>query len=348
MTSINAMRFNEYEGAMVCDEQRGWNEENMKCLLSDKIKSVIPLEMTKQLGVVAAYGNTGTSSIGDELRIVIKERIEEEFEKNMGKPKKVLQKLFTIDYIAELTYESIVNMKHRHINEELQSKFGFNTMDLIRGFYVKNGKKIEIKDKDIKAEAFELVTWNKKGKSAQSVFLNSGIIAGFSPVSGFKIFHLDIMSAYYQQVGEVFLANGSGTMGATPVFSELINNIDVNDRYDIDRIEGIFTIIDAVNEAKRKNLGVGGYFNILIFNGKEKNDEKKLMQFPDHRSKLATEIVECVRFNYLKRKTGLELLDLLLYKEKSFVEVYNLFMKSVDSKDEVNKFLRGYREKKNL
>jgi hypothetical protein len=78
MTSINALRFNEHEGAMTCDEQRGWNDENLRIQVADKIRAVVPDRMVEELGVVAAYGNTGTSSIGDELRLTIRTRIEEE------------------------------------------------------------------------------------------------------------------------------------------------------------------------------------------------------------------------------------------------------------------------------
>ncbi len=119
MTSINALRFNEYEGAMTCDEQRGWNDENLRILVADKIRAVVPDRMAEELGVAAAYGNTGTSSIGDELRLTIKDAIEEEYESMRGKPRKALEAHFTIDRLARIAYETICRMKHRHIDYTL-------------------------------------------------------------------------------------------------------------------------------------------------------------------------------------------------------------------------------------
>lgn len=347
MTSINALRFNEHEGAMTCDEQRGWNDENLRIQVADKIRAVVPDRMVEELGVVAAYGNTGTSSIGDELRLTIKDAIEEEYESMRGKPRKALEAHFTIDRLARIAYETICRMKHRHIDEELRSKWGFTTRDFVRGFYMKDGEKIEIKDKEIREEAYELITWEKKGKGSQSVFLNAGILAGFAPASGFRIFHLDIMQAYYEQVGEIFTAQGSGTMRATPVFAEFAMRIDLRERDRIDRRVGVHGILDAVNEAKRVNVGVGGYPNILLFDGRAENG-RRLVQVSDHRSKLASEIVECSRFGYLPYAVSLDLLDRLLYHDEGYVPVHEAFWKAVPDARRTRRFLRGYHEKRNV
>lgn len=347
MTSINALRFNEFEGAMTCDEQRGWNDENLRIQVADKIRAVVPDEMARRLGVVAAYGNTGTSSIGDELRLTIRDAIEEEYESMRGKSKKALEAHFTIDRLAAIAYDTICRMKHRHIDEELKAKWGFTTRDYLRGFHTRNGEKVEIKDKEIRDEAYELITWEKKGKSAQSVFLNAGILAGYAPASGFRIFHLDIMQAYYEQVGEIFTAQGSGTMRATPVFAEFAMRIDCRERDRLDRRVGAHAIIDAVNEAKRANVGVGGYPNILLFDGKAA-PEKRLVQVSDHRSKLASEIVECSRFGYLPYDDALELLDMLLYRDEGFAAAHDAFWRALPDPARARRFLRGYAEKRNV
>jgi hypothetical protein len=344
MTSINAIKFNEYEGALSCDEQRGWNDENMKIFLADKIKSIIPPEMEEKLGIVASYGNTGTSSIGDELRTIIMEDINKKYMELSSKPKKELLKIFTMDKIAELVYETIVNMKHRHIDEELKSKFGFTSADFIRGYYQKDGKKVEINNEEIKKDIFQYLTWDNEGEKARGVFLNSGIMAGYAPNSGFRIYHFDMTSGYYEEVGEIFTAQGSGTMGATPIFTDFITSIGVNERRELDRLEGIFTLIDAINEAKRKNIGVGGYPNIILIDGKKRNE--KLREFMDHRSKLASEIVECVRFNYLDKKNALKLLEKIFYKNGEFAKIINEFHSQLNRRDDAIRFLRGYGKKR--
>ena len=76
MTTINALKINHNLGVMMCDEQRHWNPERMKIYAADKIRPVVPPEITERYRTAAAYGNTGTSSIGDELRLTIYREIE--------------------------------------------------------------------------------------------------------------------------------------------------------------------------------------------------------------------------------------------------------------------------------
>ena len=78
MTSINALRFDEYSGILICDEQRSWNDDKIKIFSSDKIKPVTPERVLKEQGIAVCYGNTGTSSVGDELKFTIQKRISQE------------------------------------------------------------------------------------------------------------------------------------------------------------------------------------------------------------------------------------------------------------------------------
>ena len=75
MTSINAMRLNQQEGLMVCDEARYWNPEWMIFYTPEKIRSVVANEVQSERQVVAFMGQTGTSSIGDEWLSEIKRAI---------------------------------------------------------------------------------------------------------------------------------------------------------------------------------------------------------------------------------------------------------------------------------
>ena len=85
MTSVNAIRFNETSGAMVFDEVRGWNSEDMLIVSAQKMKPVVDDDVILHTGLVAGYGNTGTSSIGDELRFTIKKRINQCWQQEIEK-----------------------------------------------------------------------------------------------------------------------------------------------------------------------------------------------------------------------------------------------------------------------
>jgi rRNA-processing protein FCF1 len=212
MTSINALRFNDYSGIMICDEQRSWNPEDMKIFVSDKIKPIIPQEIIDEMGLVAAYGNTGTSTIGDEIKFTISRKLHEEYknlkEKNDGK---IPEKFKTMEDMSELVYGIITGMKHNHISQQMKGLYGFDSNDYMAGSYEKNGKKIELKDKEILEDCQKFMTWKGSIPDTKSVFMNAGILAGYDDSTGFRIFHFSIWKMFKEEVDIAYAAGGSGS-----------------------------------------------------------------------------------------------------------------------------------------
>jgi hypothetical protein len=155
MTSINAIRFNDYSGIMICDEQRHWNDDRMKIFGADKIRPVVPEEIIERYGIVAAYGNTGTSSIGDELRFKIREKILEVYKKQVELEGRPPEKFLTIPDIAELTFNLITEVKHDHINESLKNMVVSLQMILFRVNIKKMAKEYKIKSNEIIEKAMK-------------------------------------------------------------------------------------------------------------------------------------------------------------------------------------------------
>ena len=344
MTSINAIRFNEYSGAMICDEQRGWNPENMIINSADKIKCVIPEDITLEQGIAACYGNTGTSTIGDELKFNIKKRVRQEYDKLKKKKNTPPESFITIEELAKWAFEAQTRLKRTHIDQTIIGRYGFSVNDFIKGFYEKDGKKTEIKDKGIISSIHDTITWKGRSGEMTSVFLNAGIIAGYDPRQGFRIFSLSMIEFGYFPVQEIFLADGSGRDLATLYLTEYSNRKTVPERRgQINRVEGIFELINAVNAACRHDIGVEGYLNIILFDGNEPN-ERKMRTINDDRSKLTSEIVRAWESRHLPRLKAYELVERLLWGQATWDEIDQEFWKNVTHKDELFDLLRGYPE----
>ncbi len=345
MTSINAIRFNEFSGALVCDEQRGWNPENMIINSADKIKSVVPVDVTDEQGIVACYGNTGTSTIGDELKFNILKKVRLEYDKLKGKKGTIPETFITIEKLAEWAFEAQTNLKRSHIDQTIAGRYGFNVNDFCRGYYEKNGKKIDIKDKETINAIHDAITWKGRSGEMTSVFLNAGIIAGYEPKEGFRIFSLSMIEYGYHPVQEIFLADGSGRDLATLYMTEYSNRKTVLERRGaIHPVEGLFEMINAVNAACRHDIGVEGYLNIILIDGK-KPPQDRLRTINDDRSKLASEIVLAWEARFLPKKRALELVEEIVWGDGNWEAVDEKFWKSVTSPDSLFDFLRGYPEK---
>ena len=344
MTSINAIRFDEYSGMTLCDEERGWNEEGMRIHCSEKIKPIIDPVIQREAGLVAAYGNTGTSSIGDELKFNIKKRILEKYKEEKGKSRKIPKRFMTIEEISYLAYDTIVEAKRKHIDEQLLGRYNFTANDFIQGFYMKGDKRYEITEKEIISDVEECLTWTKRGGDVRSVFLNAGIVAGFEPEGGFRIFHLSMIEHFCEPVQIFFLAEGSGLDQCNVVLVEYASAKTLPERKaPIDRCEAAYAIIAAVNQASRHNLGVGGYLSIILFDGRAKNNMDKMVEINDDRAKLASEIVWANRYDHISQKNAHDLLDTLLFRGETFEEAHDALMKKAGNPKKLRRLLRGYK-----
>jgi len=342
MTSINAIRFDENSGAMVCDEQRGWNDEHMIINAADKIKPIVEDEIVKEQGIVACYGNTGTSTIGDELKFNIKKRVSTEYALEKKKLNKIPDKFTTISEFAKWAYEAQTALKRGHIDQTVEGRHGFTVNDYCRGYYEKDGKRFEIKDAEINSSIHDLITWKGRTGEMTSVFLNAGIVAGYDPQQGFRIFTISMIEYGYYPVQEIFLADGSGRDLATLYMTEYCNRKTVPERRGaIDRVEGIFEMINAVNAACRHDIGVEGYLNIILFDG-NKPPSERMVQINDDRAKLASEIVAAWEARYIPREPAMKLVEGLLWRGATWESVDTKFWKLTSDVEGMFNYLRNY------
>ncbi len=345
MTSINAIRFDQYSGAMVCDEQRGWNPEHMIINSADKIKPIIPNDIVESLGIVACYGNTGTSTIGDELKFNIKKRVRQEYDKKLKKAGEIPSELATMEELARWAFEAQTALKRSHINQTIEGRYGFSVNDFCRGYYKKGGKQIDIKDAETINAIHDSITWKGRSGEMTSVFLNAGIIAGYEPQKGFQIYTLSMIEFGYWPVQEIFLTDGSGRDMASVEMTDFSNRKTMPERRGaIHPVEGIFEMIHAVNAACQHDIGCEGYLNIMLFDGR-KPFKERLVQINDDRAKLASEIVKCYDGRFLEKQKAMEFVEALLWGSATWDAVDKQLWNASSNPEAMFDFLRNYPER---
>jgi len=342
MTSINAMRFDDYNGALICDEQRHWNDDRMKMFGADKIRPIIPESIIDKYGLVAAYGNTGTSSIGDELRFKIKQRIGDMYRKRIETDGTPPERFISLEDVAKTVYQVITEVKHDHVSKNLENHFGFTTDDFITGEYTKEGKLYRIKAKEVVDKALEEICGSSEKSMTGPVFGNAGIMAGYSEEEGFQIYLFSMNTPSYEPIPSGFIAQGSGCDLANIHFSEFFNHLTKAQRTDkIDRVDGLIAAVNAVHHACLNNIGVGGYLNIYIVDGK-KTGSDRMMEINDNRSKFFQEMVHAYNYGFIEREKLREMVDGLFYQGKELEWATEMVWNSVEEKQELHRFLRGY------
>jgi hypothetical protein len=147
-----------------------------------------------------------------------------------------------------------------------------------------------------------------------------------------------------EEVHEIFLAQGSGRDTTDLAYAHFADTKTVRERRgEVDRVEGLVTMLRGVDMAFRLTAGVSGYIKIIYFNAKEKDPSKRYVEIFDMRSKLAAEIVAAGREGHLVDEDVHELVGGLIFEGRPFAEVNaELFAKSRCGEEALFRFLRGW------
>jgi len=343
MTVINAIKFDDYSGGMVCDEERTLDLKRRLCTV-DKIQRIVPDDLFKEQNLCAYLGNTGTLSYGHELQEKIRNFITAEYQKEKKKLGEVPERFMSIGEIAEKTYSLMCDIKHRLVDDMLEGKFGFDTKDYIQGFYKRDEQKYEIKGDEVLNAAEECITWKKRDEFLDRVFINLSLLAGFDPENGFQMYRLSLPHYSCEPCTTFIQSEGSGTDACDLYFSELIRRkTQAERRKGIDPVEGIIALIQATNVSLRVNIGIGGYFNIIIMDMRKKRLEDRAVEINNNRAKLAMEIVDANSTGFIDEEACKKLINSLIFKDEGFERVHKNFFNAAKKPIELGKYLRGHK-----
>ena len=342
MTSINAIRFNHYSGACVCDESISTSGD-MKMFVGDKIRPCIPKVIIENYGIVGAIGTTGSCALGDEIKHTFYHKMLVIYEKEIEKIGKKPDKFKTLEEMNDVLFNLVINIKNKLLNNHVKGLYGFSMEDLTRGYYEKDGTKIEIKDKDTIKEIIDIMLFKNTPHEHEYIFNNAGLFAGYDDVNGFQIYHFDLRDAYWHLVQACYLAEGSGRHSVDPRMYGFVENLTIEEkRTEIDPVFGIISMVSALNSASDHEIGVGGYFNITLIDGK-KEFNKRFMEINDDRSHLVAHIVRALDNDFISYDNTYILINSVLFKEEDFDKVYNDFWQVVKRPEELCRHFRGYK-----
>jgi len=345
MTVINAIRFNPYAGAMVCDEQMTYGDFSRKIDNADKIQSVVEPHIEADEKIHVCLGASGTSAIGDELKNRLRERIAKRYKQYRERSLSREKPFMSLDDISQLAFAIVVEIKKRYCESMVEANYNFTINQFIDGSYAAQDKTFDIKQKEIVDQVFETITWSKRSSQARFVFLNRSILAGIGADGLFHIYSLSMIDGSVKKVQSIFHSIGSGQDTSDLVFSQFTMNKTLKQRRsNIEPADGLLTIISATNSACTNNVGVGGYFNIVLFDGQQKSAGKRRQEVSDCRAKLASEIASAYQFEFIPRKKAISLLNSLLLQGKDFHQVEQQLFASASDKESLARILRGYKK----
>lgn len=342
MTSINAIRFNRYQGAMVGDETISTGG-GLTYHTSDKVQGCIPSVVREAYGVVGGMATTGSCSVGESLKQELHDWIlgcyKAEVEKSGQRPATFL----TLEQMAAGLFDLVVRQKHRWISERLRAEFGFDVPEFIAGSYERAGRKEEIKDRDVIRRLTDWMSWKNMEPEVEGIFLNAALFAGYDNATGCQIYHIDLRDGYWHRVQNCYFAEGSGRQSVDPTMYGFVERLRIDERRgDIDPVEGLVAMLGALNSASEHEVGVGGYPTVMLFDGRAPIARRQ-REIMDNRSWLATRVVKAFGHGYLDRASCHSLVDGMLFGDETFESAYDRFWAASKEPERLSRLLRGYK-----
>jgi hypothetical protein len=343
MTSINALRFDEFSGIIIGDESIS-TVADMRVNLGEKVRPFVPAPIVETYGTVGAIGTTGTCSMGDTIQEQLEARLKALLEKEIEKTGRKPDKFLTMEEIARLCFDVVVETKHRRISEKIRGVYNFTAPEFVEGKYKRDGQEFEIKDKDTIREVVDQMVWRNSIQEVGSIFLNAGLLAGYDDETGFGIFHFDLRDGYWHRVQNCYMAEGSGRHSVDPaIYGYAEKWLHSERRGHIDPVEGAIALIHGVNSASDHEIGVGGYYNIILIDGRQKDFSLRLREINDDRSLLANHVVRALHGDFIGYPDACAMIKGLLFQDTPFQETYERLWKTVREPEAFSRMLRGYK-----
>lgn len=340
MSMVNFLRFNDTMGAIISDEEF-WTPRFRRRLHTDNLHSLLDEEMSSAWNMEIAYGGAGYPSVHHEVvnqtRKILKQRLLD----SNGKEPAPSQ----VRHVARIAFECMQQVIRRRIDQKLLFKFGFTTDDLNRGYYEENGKKIEIKNKEIKQAAQKIATAKEKDALLKPAMEAKAAIFGYDSTYGMTGFYLDSEAGVLAYNYEGFEAIGTGKYASGMVFGLMFGAKTLAMRQaGFEPAEGCLELINSALAAKYHFKEVGGNLNFAIIKADEKKHALRYREIFDNDARLAAEIVQAFKWQELDRSKAIDLLNQLLFSRKKWETVEQDLFKAVRNSTRYELLLRNYKK----
>jgi len=378
MAIVNALRFDEYSGAIISDEE-SWRLRRRRTFFCDNIHSLVTPEISDALHIEAVYGGIGTPAIHYEtvtktqqkLMDLFRRRNEPEIKKQLAplerttnrnkdiscslkhnaelsnglrSPENLPLLYRTTSDISKIALENLQKTIRRRVDDRLRFLYGFTSEDLNRGYFELQGEKIDIKQENVKNKALEIATLKDKSEMARFEVENHACLIGYDKRHGFTAYCLKGEISVSSFISGGFESLGTGKYAGGQAFAEFLNKKFLAERTKgFNHVEGMIELIYSAIQCALYFSQVGGYFSIVYIDGRGKDHQSRYKEIFHHRAKLATEIVHSYKTGYLPRNITYQLINDLIFEDANEDKIESRFFKAVKDRKKLEYFLRAYK-----
>ncbi|MFH1182030.1 MAG: hypothetical protein V1702_03670 [Candidatus Woesearchaeota archaeon] len=319
MTVISGMKFNDWAGAIVADEQVSYGLR--KSGLATKLT---PLTSNDN-SICAVLGGTGAADVLYDAAKEISHAV-----KNMD-PNKPLT---DAQGMADLVSYFLGRVKQKYIDGYLFAKFRLREIDFQSG-NLTTPEGLKPMDPALKEHYQQLIS----GQVEAAQFLNNSFLLLAGDKNGIQLYNTSMFMANPVPVSKPYEIVGLGDT-ADNELNAFFENMPREERANIDQVKGIAALLNATDRASVRNQGVGGTPLIGII-----KDSKFLMP-GENNSKLSVELVKAERHGFLSPQFVYSALEQLIFGNGQFEAVEKEMWQEASKlgqQEKLDRLLRGYK-----
>ena len=339
MSLVNALRFSAKEGAIITDEEF-WLHGRRRTFFQDNIHSLLPAVIADTAGVELIYGGSGDPYLHYDIINKSRKKLEKQMAGGVA-----IQGVDSPAYeAAKVVLKCVQQATRLRVEQKLQYLFGFGVDDFNRGYYKRNGKKIQINQECVRKKALNIISWGDKNQEMKSLFESRALIMGYDREHGVQLFYVNIENQVLSFNSGDYDTVGSGIYGAGHVFANYMIRKNMQQRLQgYPRLEAMVALLDSAITASKTYKAIGGYFNILYLDGNQEKQHNRLKIINEDRAKLAAEIVAAAKKSLISSGVCHKLIDDLIFQDAALEEIDELFFKQSHDPEKLELFLRSYK-----
>lgn len=312
MSLVNVLRFNEHCGGLISDEEF-WNIRFRRRLYCDNLHSLVDADVADALDLEVCYGGAAYPSLHWEVVTGAREILRKRFDDH-AKAKKKGPPFKTVREVGSVVLEVLQKVVRRRIDQRLNFYYGFSSDDVNRGFFEKDGEKIEIKQEKVLEKARGMASYKERDRLLKLLFTARAVVFGYDEPTGITGYYVDPEHSVLCFNYEGFDSLGAGKFAAGLSLGRFLNAKPLTMRKKgLDRTEGMFELILSALTASDHFHEVGGNMNLVYIDGKGKNHRERYREIFDDTARLASEVVRAHMAGLLGRKEAIALLDGLIF-----------------------------------
>ncbi len=342
MGIVNTLKFDLHSGAMITDEEF-FIGGRRRVHTADNMQSLLDEEMSNELELEAVYGGAGniavTAQVINEIRAELKKKYD-----NFKKGGKTGSIFTSVEDVSRIALKMFQENSRKYVNRKLSGLFGFNLDDFNRGYFISDGKKVEIKEDKIISKAMDIIML--KSSYMKDINELEGLIIGTDRYYGFNAFDFCGMMTHLYISTSLYNSLGAGSSTSSQAFGELINTLSLHERRNgVDRIFGLTELIRITNQTAVKNSEIGGYYDIIYINGNGRDHKERFFEITGDESQFIKEAVSAYDNDLISKEVCYSLVDKLVFGKADFDlnEADNFLFSNSSDAAKLELLLRGYK-----